>query len=149
MCHLVGPFLQRYNSERPRAVIELALALYEQLEQVDKAQQHLEYMDPVCDLLYHIKYMFVGDMMRTEVEAIVRRLRPALQMRLRFIAHLNVEEISSSSASASSNAAASTSSGAAGKNQQQNDNANQNASTSLSANVNNGQSDTSASASTN
>lgn len=42
---------------------------------------------------YHIKYMFVGDMMKNEVETIIRRLRPALQMRLRFIAHLNIEEI--------------------------------------------------------
>lgn len=42
---------------------------------------------------YHIKYMFVGDMMKNEVETIIRRLRPALQMRLRFIAHINIEEI--------------------------------------------------------
>lgn len=39
--------------------------------------------------------MFVGDMMKNEVECIIRRLRPALQMRLRFIAHLNIEEIHS------------------------------------------------------
>lgn len=37
--------------------------------------------------------MFVGDMMKSEVEGVIRRLRPALQMRLRFIAHLNIEEI--------------------------------------------------------
>lgn len=37
--------------------------------------------------------MFVGDMLKSEAETIVRRLRPALQMRLRFITHLNVEEI--------------------------------------------------------
>ena len=34
--------------------------------------------------------------MKNEVDAIIRRLRPALQMRLRFIAHLNIEEIQSS-----------------------------------------------------
>lgn len=50
-------------------------------------------MDPICDLLYHIKYMFVGDSMKKELEAVVRRLRPALQLRLRFIAHLTVEEV--------------------------------------------------------
>lgn len=37
--------------------------------------------------------MFVGDIMKSEVEGIIRRLRPALQMRLRFIAHINIEEI--------------------------------------------------------
>lgn len=37
--------------------------------------------------------MFVGDLKKNEVECIIRRLRPALQMRLRFIAHLNIEEI--------------------------------------------------------
>jgi len=45
---------------------------------------------------YHIKYMFVGDMMKNEVECIIRRLRPALQMRLRFIAHINIDEIHTS-----------------------------------------------------
>lgn len=40
--------------------------------------------------------MFVGDLMKPEVEGIIRKLRPALQMRLRFIAHLNIEKISSS-----------------------------------------------------
>lgn len=46
---------------------------------------------------YHIKYMFVGDMLKDATEAIIRRLRPELQMRLRFISHLSVDEISASS----------------------------------------------------
>ena len=94
-CHLIGPTLARFNVERPRCIVDLSVSLYEMLEQVDRAQTQLKYMDPVCDLLYHIKYMFVGDMMKTDVECIIRRLRPALQMRLRFIAHLNIEEIQS------------------------------------------------------
>uniref|UniRef100_A0A182MU65 Mediator of RNA polymerase II transcription subunit 23 n=1 Tax=Anopheles culicifacies TaxID=139723 RepID=A0A182MU65_9DIPT len=95
VCHVVGPFLHRLSIERVRAVADITLMLYELLEQVDKAQptQPIRYMDPICDLLYHIKYMFVGDTMKTELEAIIRRLRPALQMRLRFITRLNVEEI--------------------------------------------------------
>ncbi|KDR22950.1 mediator of RNA polymerase II transcription subunit 23 isoform X2 [Zootermopsis nevadensis] len=93
LCHLVGPFLQRFNTDRPRCVTDLTVELYELLEQVDKNVTHMQYMDPICDLLYHIKYMFVGDLMKNEVECIIRRLRPALQMRLRFIAHLNIEEI--------------------------------------------------------
>ncbi|XP_065086456.1 mediator of RNA polymerase II transcription subunit 23 [Ochlerotatus camptorhynchus] len=95
LCHLVGPFLNRLSTERPRAVSDITLILYELLEQVDKAQASapLKYMDPICDLLYHIKYMFIGDMMKSDLEAIIRRLRPALQMRLRFITRLNVDEI--------------------------------------------------------
>lgn len=34
--------------------------------------------------------------MKTEVEGIIRKLRPALQLRLRFIVHLNVDEINTS-----------------------------------------------------
>lgn len=46
---------------------------------------------------YHIKYMFVGDMLKVETEVIIRKLRAELQMRLRFISHLSVDEISASS----------------------------------------------------
>lgn len=37
--------------------------------------------------------MFVGDTLKNEAESVIRKLRPALQMRLRFITHLNVEQI--------------------------------------------------------
>ena len=43
-------------------------------------------------LRYHIKYMFVGDGVRNEVEKVICKLRPALKVRLRFISHLNIEE---------------------------------------------------------
>ncbi|KAJ8925039.1 hypothetical protein NQ315_001210 [Exocentrus adspersus] len=89
ICHLVGPFLQRTNM----AIVDLTNALYELLAQVDQAQAEMKYMDPICDLLYHIKYMFVGDSMKKELEVIVRRLRPQLQLRLRFIAQLKIEEM--------------------------------------------------------
>ncbi|XP_050360927.1 mediator of RNA polymerase II transcription subunit 23 isoform X2 [Nymphalis io] len=93
LCHLVGPYLQRFNSDLSRAVMDITIALYELLAHIDKTQPHLQYIDPICDLLYHIKYMFVGDTMKNEVESVIRKLRPALQMRLRFITHLNVEQI--------------------------------------------------------
>jgi mediator of RNA polymerase II transcription subunit 23 len=76
-------------------VLEITKIYYELLEIVDKnaGTQALQYMDPICDLLYHMKYMFVGDVMKTDLEVIIRRMRPALQMRLRFITRLNKEEI--------------------------------------------------------
>lgn len=93
--HIIGPFLQRLNVEHPNDVMEITKIYYELLEKVDKnnGSQTLQYMDPICDLLYHMKYMFVGDVMKTDLEIIIRRLRPALQMRLRFITRLNMEEI--------------------------------------------------------
>ena len=42
---------------------------------------------------YHIKYMFVGDGVKNEVEKLICNLRPALKLRLRFISHINVDEL--------------------------------------------------------
>lgn len=94
--HLVAPFLQRLNSERPNMVCRLTVAFYELLEKVDQnvpKENDLTYMDNFCDLLYHIKYMYTGDVVKTEVEPIIGRLRPTLQLRFRFITHLNIEDI--------------------------------------------------------
>lgn len=52
LCHLVGPFLDRFNTDRPRCVMDLTSELYQLLEKVDKNVMHLNYMDPICDLLY-------------------------------------------------------------------------------------------------
>lgn len=52
LCHLVGPFLQRFNSDVSRAVMDITITLYELLAHIDKTQPHLQYIDPICDLLY-------------------------------------------------------------------------------------------------
>ena len=83
---LVGPFLQRLNSERyTRHLIELTVQLYRMLGRVDKEVSHMRFMDSICDILYHVKYQFTGDAVRADAEKIVKDLRPALQLRLRFI----------------------------------------------------------------
>jgi mediator of RNA polymerase II transcription subunit 23 len=77
-------------------VCRLTIALYELLEKVDKTTPQdtpFIYMDVFCDLLYHIKYMFTGDIVKSEVEAKIKSLRSALQIRLRFVTHLNIEDI--------------------------------------------------------
>ncbi|XP_042237503.1 mediator of RNA polymerase II transcription subunit 23-like [Homarus americanus] len=99
LCHLVGPFLQRFNSELARKVFDVTIELYEALFKVDRSVSELKYMDPICDVLYHIKYMFTGDSIKTDVEGIIRGLRPALQRRLRFITHLNLDSIENTSGS--------------------------------------------------
>ncbi|KAG5667969.1 hypothetical protein PVAND_015928 [Polypedilum vanderplanki] len=91
--HIVSPFLQRLDA---KDVIEITKIYYELLELVDKNKGEdgiLEFMDPICDMLYHIKYMFVGDSMKADLEPIIRRLSNPLKSRLRFITRLGVEEI--------------------------------------------------------
>ena len=50
--------------------------------------------------------MFTGDIVKNEVESKIKNLRPALRLRLRFVTHLNIEDLppaqSSSSGAASS-----------------------------------------------
>lgn len=58
-CHLIGPTLARFNAERPHCVVELAVSLYEMLERVDHTQSHLNYMDPICDLLYPLHILYI------------------------------------------------------------------------------------------
>ncbi|XP_023222818.1 mediator of RNA polymerase II transcription subunit 23-like [Centruroides sculpturatus] len=93
LCHLVGPFLQRFQGERSRCIKEVTIELYEMLELVSKNYDQLKYMEAICDLLYHIKYMFTGDVVKNDVERSIRTLKPKLQMRLRFVTHLNIEEV--------------------------------------------------------
>ena len=58
LCHLVGPFLQRFNTDRPKCVTDITVELYELLEQVDKNVDHMNHMDPICDLLYPLQMHF-------------------------------------------------------------------------------------------
>uniref|UniRef100_T1I0L3 Mediator of RNA polymerase II transcription subunit 23 n=1 Tax=Rhodnius prolixus TaxID=13249 RepID=T1I0L3_RHOPR len=56
LCHLIGPFLHRFNTDRPKGVYELTIELYRCLEQVDKEVTQMNYMDPICDLLYPLLF---------------------------------------------------------------------------------------------
>ncbi|KAM9316933.1 mediator of RNA polymerase II transcription subunit 23 isoform 7-T7 [Gastrophryne carolinensis] len=90
--HLVGPFLQRFQQERTRCMIEIGVAFYEMLLNVDQNSEHLNFIEPICDFLYHMKYMFTGDSIKEQVEKIIFNLRPALKLRLRFITHISIQE---------------------------------------------------------
>ena len=55
VCHMVGPFLQRLNGEKPQMVCRMTVTLYDLLEAVDKSappDAPFHYMDIFCDLLY-------------------------------------------------------------------------------------------------
>jgi len=90
--HLVGPFLQRLHADRfMRVLFDLTVQLYEILLRVDRRVAVMRHMDSVCDLLYHIKYQFTGDSVKQDAERVVRQLKPALQLRLRFIAQVQIK----------------------------------------------------------
>ncbi|XP_058942997.2 mediator of RNA polymerase II transcription subunit 23 [Pocillopora verrucosa] len=85
VCHLVGPFLQRFSQERLRCLQEVVVELYHLLEKINREVQHIHHVDTICDFLYHIKYMFIGDIIKDEVLKIIPQLRQSLQIRLRFM----------------------------------------------------------------
>ncbi|XP_071964997.1 mediator of RNA polymerase II transcription subunit 23-like [Antedon mediterranea] len=98
--HLVGPFLQRFHEERTRCLLNITSEFYDMLAAVDKncATHHLQHKDSICDFLYHIKYMFTGDVVKSKAESVIKELRQPLQQRLRFIskgAELHVQSQSS------------------------------------------------------
>ena len=74
-----------------RVLFELTVQLYEILLRVDRSVEQLKQQDAVCDLLYHIKYQFTGDSVKADAERVVRQLRTSLQLRLRFIAQVQVK----------------------------------------------------------
>lgn len=85
VCHLLGPFLPRFLVERTRCLQEIVLELYHLLEKINREVQHLHCTDTICDFLYHIKYMFIGDIIKDEIRKIIPQLRQSLQIRLRFM----------------------------------------------------------------
>ncbi|XP_022090298.1 mediator of RNA polymerase II transcription subunit 23-like isoform X2 [Acanthaster planci] len=85
VCHLVGPFLQRFHEERTRLLFEITKNLYDMLLVVDQHCNQIIHMDVICDFLYHIKYMFAGDGIKADTDRVIKSLRPAWQLRLRFI----------------------------------------------------------------
>jgi len=92
LLHMVGPFLQRLHTDRfMRVLFDLTIQIYELILRVDRSVANLKYMDTVCDLLYHIKYQFTGDSVKLDAERVVKQLRPAFQLRLRFIAQVPIK----------------------------------------------------------
>jgi len=85
VCHLVCPFVLRLHQERSKQAMEVATDIYEMLLCVDKNITEWKYEDVICDLLYHLKYMFVGQGIRPETDRVIPMLRPSLQEKLRFI----------------------------------------------------------------
>jgi len=96
---LVCPFLPRLNGDRdlPRSVKDTTVELYRTTAKIDQLVwqkgESLQHQDVICDVLYHIKYMFTGDSVKADLEPIILGLSPGLQKRLRFITHRSLSAI--------------------------------------------------------
>ena len=72
VCHLIGPFFARLEKERTRVLSEVVIELYNMVHQVAQHCQ-IVHTDTIADLLYHIKYKHVGEMVKREAGGIILR----------------------------------------------------------------------------
>ncbi|VDK42283.1 unnamed protein product [Anisakis simplex] len=81
---LVVPILQRFYDmkERSKQIQDLAVDVYKMTVKVNERVGVLKYEDAICDLLYHMKYMYVGDFVKNEAEQAIQRLSPSMRVKL-------------------------------------------------------------------
>lgn len=86
---LVLPILQRlYDAkERNKQLQDLAVDVYKMTVKVNEAVGRFKYEDTVCDFLYHMKYMYVGDFIKSEAEQAIQKLTPSMREKLMYISH--------------------------------------------------------------
>lgn len=86
---LVVPILQRFYDakERSKQIQDLAVDVYKMTVKVNEQVGVLKYEDSICDLLYHMKYMYVGDFVKNEAEQAIQRLSPSMREKLKYISH--------------------------------------------------------------
>jgi len=80
--------------------MDVATDIYEMLLAVDRNSEELHHENVIVDLLYHMKYMFVGDGIKPETDRIISQLRPSLQLKLRYISHQHLVDTAGSVTSA-------------------------------------------------
>ena len=85
MLQLIYPLTARIFLEKRRFFLSLVQIIYSFVKQVDAHNDNLFYADTICDVLYHIKYVYLGNVNKEEIDKIVSSLQPPLQARLRFL----------------------------------------------------------------
>ncbi|VDL60473.1 unnamed protein product [Hymenolepis diminuta] len=85
---MVTPPLKALTNDKS-AIVDLTVSLYKALQQVDEALAAknipLYHVNTIADLLYHIKYSYVGKAGQDEVQGLLLKMRPHLQACLKFI----------------------------------------------------------------
>ncbi|KAL3997847.1 Mediator complex subunit 23 family protein [Acanthocheilonema viteae] len=89
---LVVPILQRFYDakERSKQIQDLAVDVYKMTVKVNERVGVLKYEDSICDFLYHMKYMYVGDFVKNEAEQAIQRLSPSMRDKLKYISHTQI-----------------------------------------------------------
>lgn len=83
---LIGPFLQRIQTESTKLLLEFVIVPYELIARVDSHQLSFVNVDTIANFLYHIKYIVVGDAIRDKIETVVNNLHcEKLRSRLHFL----------------------------------------------------------------
>ncbi|CAF1149500.1 unnamed protein product [Adineta steineri] len=83
---LIGPFLQRIQTESTKLLLEFVIVPYDLIARVDAHQQSFVNVDTIANFLYHIKYIVVGDAIRDRIETVVNNLHcEKLRSRLHFL----------------------------------------------------------------
>ena len=82
---LIYPLSVRLFIEKRRLFPSLVSIIYNFVKQVDARTENLVYADTICDVLYHIKYVYLGNINKEDIDKTVSSLRPPLQARLRFL----------------------------------------------------------------
>lgn len=66
-------------------LFQLAVDVYKMTVKVNERVGVFKYEDSICDLLYHMKYMYVGDFVKSEAEQAIQRLCPSMREKLKYI----------------------------------------------------------------
>jgi mediator of RNA polymerase II transcription subunit 23 len=82
---LFSPFIQRLSMEHPQSFTDIVGDFYRLLHAVDQKTPQLLHADLICDILYHVKYMYSIEVSKDEIERIVSKLHMPLRVKLRFM----------------------------------------------------------------
>uniref|UniRef100_A0A5K3ERT0 Mediator of RNA polymerase II transcription subunit 23 n=1 Tax=Mesocestoides corti TaxID=53468 RepID=A0A5K3ERT0_MESCO len=86
---LITPPMKALNTDNSTKVVDLTVSLYKAVQQVDEAlaakNVPMYHVNTIADLLYHIKYTFVGNAVKEKVQGLLGQMRPRLQACLKFV----------------------------------------------------------------
>ncbi|GMT00386.1 hypothetical protein PENTCL1PPCAC_22560, partial [Pristionchus entomophagus] len=85
--HILIPLLQRIADAKEKIHIDrcfrMVLLIYRLLQKI--AVNKITKEDAICDLLYHFKYVFVGDSVKKDINEIIDSMSASLKRKLKFI----------------------------------------------------------------
>ncbi|VDM17460.1 unnamed protein product [Hydatigera taeniaeformis] len=85
---MITPPMKALSNDKS-TIVDLTVSLYKAVQQVDEALAAkgipLYHVNTIADLLYHIKYTYVGKAVQDEVQGLLSRMRPHLQNCLKFV----------------------------------------------------------------